>query len=141
MVALLCKEEVYAVVGAALDVYNHLGSGFLEAVYQEALERELTMRRVPFVAQQALRILYKGEYLSKTYIADFVAYAQVVVEIKAMDVIARREESQLINYLNATELSVGLLINFGANNKLEWKRLVYTKTRPANVQLSTPIRN
>jgi GxxExxY protein len=141
MSTLLCKEEVYAVVGAAMDVYNHLGSGFLEAVYQEALERELTTRNIPFVAQLPLRIRYKELYLNKTYIADLVAYEQVVIELKALAVITKREEAQLINYLNATELPVGILINFGADNRLEWKRLVYTKKRPANLSQMTPTGN
>lgn len=137
MTVLLLKEEVYTVIGAAMEVYNHLGSGFLEAVYQEALERELATRYIPFVAQQALRIRYKEIYLSKMYIADFIVYEQVVVEIKAIDALTKRDQAQLINYLNATELSVGLLINFGANPSLEWKRLIYTKKRPANPHIPT----
>jgi GxxExxY protein len=124
MTEILLKEEVYAVVGAAMAVHRELGAGFLEAVYQEALEWELQLRRVPFESQKPLTILYKGHRLKKEYIADLVCYQQVIVELKALDQLSGREEAQILNYLKATGLRVGLLINFGNPAKLEWKRFV-----------------
>jgi len=132
MSKLLCKDEVYAVVGASMEVYNELGAGFLEPVYQEALEIELAERRVPFEAQKELQIRYKGRLLKKTYQADVIAFGKVIVELKALDQLTSREESQVLNYLKVTGLEVGLLINFGAEGKLEWKRLVKTRKKSAN---------
>ena len=110
-----------------MDVYNTLGQGFLEPVYQEALELEFGIRQIPFVQQKELQLSYKGYLLKKSYIADFVVYEQIVVEIKAINQLTTREEAQLLNYLKATSLSVGVLINFGHPSKLEWKRMVWTK--------------
>lgn len=127
MSELLFKDEVYALVGAAMEVYNELGPGFLEPVYQEAYEIELLSRNLPFTPQQELLVNYKGHILKKTYVADFVAYSKILIEIKALDRLSSREDSQLINYLKATGMQLGLLINFGYDNRLEWKRIVHTK--------------
>lgn len=121
---LLLRDEVYAVVGAAIDVHRELGPGFLEAVYQEALERELSARAVPFRAQRSLRVVYKGEPLAKQYVADLICFDQVIVELKTVDRLSRTDAAQLLNYLKATGLRVGLLINFRSPNRLEWKRFV-----------------
>lgn len=129
MTELLCKEEVYAIVGAAMEVYNTLGPGFLEAVYQEALEIEMVTRAIPFVSQKKLRIEYKGQCLKKTYDPDFLVFDKVVVEIKAMDALTGKEQAQLLNYLKAVGMEVGLLINFGAYPDLEWKRMVRSRKR------------
>jgi GxxExxY protein len=125
MTELLYKDEVYAVVGAAMEVHNTLGHGFLKAVYQEALEIECRTRGIPVVAQQILSIHYKGRTLRKSYVADFVAYDKIIVEIKAMDHLTSLEEAQVMRYLKASGLEVGLLINFGAQ-RLEWKRMIWT---------------
>jgi len=127
VVKLLYKDEVYALVGAAMEVYNVLGPGFLEPVYQEALGIEFTERRVPSEPQKELRISYKGRYLKKTYIADFVVFGKIIVEIKALNHLTSREEAQLLNYLKATGMQVGVLINFGSAGGLEWKRMVLTQ--------------
>ena len=119
-----CKDEVYAIIGAAFEVYNTLGHGFLEAVYQESLAIELALRRIPFRQQKPISVTYKGRTLNTSYYADFICYSRVVVEIKAVDALISNHESQLLNYLQATRSSVGLLINFGISDKLEWKRLV-----------------
>jgi GxxExxY protein len=124
MTEIILKEEVYAVVGAAIEVHRELGCGFLEPVYQEALEIELTSRSIPFEAQKLLTIFYKGRQLQKLYLADFVAYNQIIVELKALDRLSGREEAQILNYLKATGLRVGLLINFASPGRLEWKRFV-----------------
>jgi GxxExxY protein len=124
MAELLLKDEVYAIVGAAIEVYNELGSGFLEAVYQEAMELELGLRGISFEPQKELCIYYKGRCLEKKYFADLVCYGAVLVELKVMRQIGSGEESQLLNYLNATGLRVGIIINFGDSGRLDWKRMV-----------------
>ena len=120
---LILKDEVYQVVGAAVEVSNQLGCGFLEAVYQEALEIELVERRIPHVPQKRIAISYKGRVLKKEYVADFLCYDRIVVEITAITGI---EEAQLLNYLKATNLPLGLIVNFGTP-KLEWKCYVNTQ--------------
>jgi GxxExxY protein len=124
---LILKEEVYAIVGAAIEVSNELGAGFLEAVYQEALGIELKNRTIPFVAQPTIQITYKGQTLNKEYIPDFVCFEQIIVEIKAIKELTNIEQAQLLNYLKATRKPVGLLLNFGAP-KLEWKRMVVSQS-------------
>lgn len=120
----ILKDEVYAIIGAAMEVYNVLGPGFYEAVYQEAVEIELKRRGIPFESQKTLKIFYKGVTLSKEYVADLHCFGQIVVELKAQDKLASRDASQVINYLKATGCKVGLLVNFGNASELEWKRFV-----------------
>jgi GxxExxY protein len=124
-VQLVLKDEVYSIVGAAMAVHSCLSSGFLEAVYQEALEVESISRGLPFESQKVLQIQYKGRPLKKEYVADLVYYGRIIVELKALDSLTGRDEAQLLNYLKATGMKVGLLINFGSHPKLEWRRLVY----------------
>jgi GxxExxY protein len=121
---LIYKEEVYSIVGAAMDVHRELGSGFLESVYQEALEMELAHHKIPFEAQKSIRIIYKGETLKKEFIADLICFEQILVELKAQESLSGKEEAQILNYLKATGIKLGLVINFGSHPKLEWKRLV-----------------
>ena len=125
MTELLYKDEVYAIIGAAMEVYSELGPGFLEAVYHEALEIELADRGVPFESKKQLRIWYKEKRLAKTYEPDFVCYEKIIVEIKALDQLSGREESILLNYLKTSRLRLGILINFGSHGKLEWKRFIF----------------
>lgn len=124
MSEILLKDEVFQIVGAAIEVHRELGCGFLEPVYQEALEIELHTRGIPFSAQEELTILYKNQPLKKLYIPDFICFGQIIVELKALDRLSGKEESQILNYLKATNLRVGLLINFGSVGRLEWKRFV-----------------
>ncbi len=124
MSELLLKDEVYNVVGAAMEVYYQLGTGFLEAVYQEALGIELTHRHIPYESQKRLFIYYKMRRLNKEYVADLVCYGQIIVEIKAVDRLLNAEVAQLLNYLKATQYHVRMLVNFGSRGKLEWKRYV-----------------
>lgn len=123
-IELLLKDEVYAIVGAAIEVHRELGYGFLESVYHQALNIELNKRDVPFASEQKLPVYYKGKRLDADYRADFICYEKVIVELKAMDRLTSREEGQLLNYLKATKLQVGLLINFGSKGRLDWKRMV-----------------
>ena len=117
-------ERTYKIIGAALEVHRELGCGFLEAVYQEALGREFGLKGIPNKAQPIIDIVYKGVLLEKKYQPDYVCYEEVIVEIKAIAGLSGLEEAQLINYLKATGLPVGLLINFGGPS-LEYKRFVY----------------
>src|SRR4051812_48336607 len=110
---LLFKEEVHAIMGAAFDVYNELRAGFLESVYQEAIELELGDRGVVYSPQIPLRIRYKQRTLKKQFIADLVCYSAVLVELKAIDQLTKADHAQVLNYLRATGLRVGLLLNFG----------------------------
>ena len=121
---LLFKEEVYRIIGCAIEVHKELGNGFLEAVYQEAMETELADKSIPFDPQKSLRILYKGKYLKKEYVADLVAYDKIIVELKSVSQLTEIEQAQILNYLKATGFRVGLLINFGSVGKLEWKRFI-----------------
>jgi GxxExxY protein len=124
MPELILKHEVYQIVGGALEVYWQLGRGFLEPVYQEAMEMELRRRCIPFESQKPLTIVYKGQALLKEYVADFILFGQIIAELKACERLSGREEAQLLNYLKATGMRVGLLFNFGSAIKLEWKRYV-----------------
>ena len=124
MAELILEEETYAVTGAAIEVHRTLGPGFLERVYHEAIRIELRARRIPFEAERLLGIDYKGHRLTQRYYADLVCYEQIIVEIKALNSLTGKEEAQLLNYLKATGLRVGLLFNFGSHGKLERKRLV-----------------
>jgi len=123
---LILKDEVYHIVGAAMNVSRELGCGFLEAVYQEALEMEFTDSNVPFEPQKRINISYKNRMLKREYVADFICYEQIIVEIKAIRSITEIEEAQLLNYLKATKLPLGLIINFG-HPKMEWRRYANTK--------------
>ncbi len=121
---LLYKNEVFAIMGAAMTVHSELGAGFLEAVYQEALAIELSQRGIPFEMQKELAILYKGRTLNKMYRADCVCYDKIILELKATDKLCPADEAQLLNYLTATRMRLGVLINFGSVGKLQWKRLI-----------------
>jgi len=124
MTELIFKDDVYAIVGAAIEVHRVLGHGFLEPVYQEALEIKSRIRELPYEGQKILQIHYKEYLLKKEYIADLVYYDRIIVELKALDTLTTREEGQLLNYLKATNFKVGLLFNFGSRGRLEWKRFV-----------------
>jgi GxxExxY protein len=115
--------RTYAIIGSAMEVHRTLGLGFLEAVYHEALQIELELQHIPYASEVALPITYKNVKLKTTYRADFICYESIIVEIKALKNLTGTEESQLINYLKATNLELGLLINFG-HTSLEYKRYV-----------------
>ena len=123
MAELILKEEVYAVAGAAMEVYYKLGTGFLEPVYQEALQIELTRRKIPFQSQKPLNIYYKDTLMTKKYIADLVCYEQIIVELKVLPRLSNIEWAQLINYLKISRMRVGMLVNFGSRPHMEWKRV------------------
>jgi GxxExxY protein len=140
MAKLILKDEVYAIIGAAMEVHKEKGSGFLEAVYQECMEMELAAQGIPAVPLQEMPIFYKGRKLKKTYIADFVAYGKIIVELKALDKLTSREEAQVLNYLKASGFEVGILINFGGPS-LEFKRIVKTERSAEPVDLQAGIKS
>jgi GxxExxY protein len=119
-------RQTYAIIGAAMEVHRCLGSGFLEPVYQAALEVELGKRGVPHQREIELPVYYKEEPLGVRYRADFICFGQVLVELKALERVTKREESQVIHYLIASRLGRGLLLNFGTPS-LQYRRLVGPK--------------
>ena len=117
-------KESYDIVGAAFEVYNKLGHGFLEAVYQETLEIELQRQGIPYEREKELTITYDGVELKQTYKADFVCYGKIIVELKAVNALDDAHRSQVYNYLRATNYKLGLLLNFGCPDELEKERIV-----------------
>ena len=107
-------------------IHKELGSGFLESVYDEAMVIESTKRKIPHETQIQIPIYYKGQKLNKKFVADYVGYSKIIVELKCIPQLSKIEEAQIINYLKATGMKVGLLINFGSHGKLEWKRYIRT---------------
>ncbi len=121
---ILFKDECYKAQGAIFEVYREMGAGFLEAVYQECLEKELAKLGVPFVSQPELELIYKGESLKQKYKPDLICYEKIILELKAVKLIAPEHEAQLHNYLKASELRLGLLVNFGHYPKVQIKRII-----------------
>ena len=119
----LHEEETYSIIGAAMIVHQELGHGFLEAVYQEALEKEFRLRNIFFKREIPLRIYYRNEPLEKCYIADFICYNKIIVELKALSAISSEHLGQVMNYMAATRIKLGLIINFGKKS-LEYKRII-----------------
>ena len=124
MTALKFEAESFTIRGAVFEVYREMGSGFLEAVYQECLEKEFLQQGVSFAAQKELLLSYKGEPLKQTYRPDFLCYNCIVVEIKAVRELANEHRAQVLNYLKAAGLGLGLLVNFGHYPKAEIERIV-----------------
>ena len=125
----LYPDESYAIQGAIFEVYREMGCGFLEAVYQECLEREFHFRHIPFEAQKELILTYKGAPLVQTYFPDFMCYGKIIVELKAVKEIAPEHKAQLLNYLIASGLELGMLVNFGHYPKAEVVRMANSKVK------------
>ena len=121
---MILEQETYLIRGAVFEVYHELGSGFLEAVYQECLEKELHLRGIPYSAKQPLALSYKGEPLKQVYVPDLICFEAVIVEIKACKEIAPEHKAQLLNYLKASNMKVGLLVNFGSHPKAQVERFI-----------------
>ncbi len=122
---LLFKEECYFIQGAVFEVYREMGCGFLEAVYQECLEKELGRRGIPFVAQQELKLFYKGDELKQCYRPDLICYEKIIVELKALRELNGEHRAQVLNYLKGTGLRLGLLVNFGSYPKATVERIIH----------------
>ena len=123
---LLYEEESGKILKACMNVFNELGNGFLEAVYQEALAIEFEEMHIPFEREAKIDIFYRGKKLDKEYYADFICYDKIIVELKAISKLVNANKAQVINYLHETKLPVGLLVNFGESS-LKWERLTLLK--------------
>jgi len=123
---LIYKDECYAIIGACFNVYKDKGCGFLEPVYQECMEIELAHQNIPFVTKPKLPLSYRGHPLKQHYEPDFICYDRIIVELKAVSLLADEHRAQVINYLKATGFKLGLLVNFGHYPRLEWERLANT---------------
>jgi GxxExxY protein len=123
MADIIYEKESYQIIGACIEVHKELGPGFLEAVYQEVLTIEFSKQNIPFCREKELRLFYKNVSLQKKYKVDFICYDKIIIEVKALSSLITEHESQLINYLRATKLKVGILINFGEKS-LKYKRLI-----------------
>ena len=121
---LVLRDESYAVMGACFEVFKEMGTGFLESVYEECLEIEFELQRIPFQLQVELPLTYKERRLKKVFQPDFICFDRVVVEIKAASQLTDVHRAQLLNYLKATGYRLGLLVNFHGHPKLEWERIV-----------------
>ena len=110
---LLYKELTDRILKAAYTVHNELGCGFLERVYQDALELEFRLRNIPYEREKLIQVMYKGHPLGVPYRADFVCYGKIIVELKAVEELTSTHRSQVLNYLHATKMKLGLLVNFG----------------------------
>jgi GxxExxY protein len=124
------KEEGYKLMGAAFEVYNQLGYGMAEEVYQQSLEIELGLRAIPFVSKGELAVFYKGHQLQTKYKPDLLVCSGIVVEIKAVTELISEHEAQIFNYMRISRQHVGYLVNFGRKGDLEWKRLILSDLHP-----------
>jgi GxxExxY protein len=120
----LYQQQGYDFMAAAFEVHTEMGHGFLEEVYHESLELELTQRGISYISKPKLSLSYKGQPLKKQYESDLIVIGEIIVELKAIKALLPEHEAQLINYLRATRKRVGYLVNFGSFPKLEWKRFV-----------------
>lgn len=117
-------------MGAAFEVYRELNSGLSEEIYQESLEWELGLRKIPFKSKTELAVFYKGHQLKKTYIPDLFVCDEIVTELKARSALTPEHEQQLLNQMHATKKAIGYLINFGASENIEWKRFILKEYIP-----------
>jgi GxxExxY protein len=120
---LLFKDECYRIVGACMEVHRTLGCGFLEPIYQEALAMEFQLKGIPYEREKELGVSYKGMTLVKKYVVDFLCYDNIIVELKAVSQLNREHMAQILNYLKASKLKLGLLINFGTTS-LHYERVL-----------------
>ena len=118
------ENATYNILGACFQVYKTMGCGFLESVYQECLEIEFSHRDIPCTVQPKLNLSYRDHALKQQYIPDFIVYDEIILEIKALSNLAAEHQAQLLNYLNATGLKTGFLVNFGHHPKVQYKRMV-----------------
>ena len=120
---IILKDESFNIIGAAMEVHKVVGCGFTEPLYQDAFEQELRLREIPFDREKSFPYTYKGVVLSKLFRPDFVCYNRVIVELKTVADFTEEHFAQVYNYLKATGMQLGLLINFGKKS-LEYKRIL-----------------
>lgn len=131
------KEEGYQFMAAAFEVYNELGYGMAEEIYQQSLEIELGLRRIPFHAKRELAVFYKGRQLDTKYKPDLFVFNGIVIELKAVTQLLPEHEAQLFNYMRVSRKAVGYLVNFGHKGSLEWKRFILTDRQPEATEQGT----
>lgn len=129
---LIYKDEAYAIMGACFEVYTIMGSGMKEPIYHECLERELRLRRISAVHEPKIELAYKGEKLKHHLIPDFITHSKIILELKAVNELNNSHRSQLHDYLRATGMKLGLLINFGHYPRIQWERIILDKTHPTS---------
>jgi GxxExxY protein len=118
------QQEGYDFMAAAFEVYNEIGYGMAEEIYQQSLEIELSLRKIPFLTRQELKVYYKGHKLTTRYKPDLLVCGGIVVELKAVTELSPEHEAQLFNYMRVSRLAVGYLVNFGHKGDLQWKRFI-----------------
>lgn len=126
---MIYRDECYRIVGACFEVYNRMGCGFLEDVYQECLAIEFEVQEIPFMEKPKQELAYRGRTLEQFYKPDFVCFGKIIVELKTASSFCSEDYAQVLNYLNATSFQLGLLVNFGHHPKLEYKRVILTRDR------------
>jgi len=132
---LVFKEESYLIIGACFEAYKDKGSGFHEPVYHECLEIEFEFHRIPFLSKPPQRLQYRGRTLTQTFNPDFICYDKIILEIKAVSSLCDEHRAQVLNYLAATGLELGLLVNFGHYPRMEYERLLPRKHQSADFRL------
>lgn len=138
---LIYEQETYKILGACFEVYKQKGCGFTEPVYQECLTIEFEIQSISFVTQPKIQLEYKGKILQNFFVPDFICYNKIIVEIKALSDLVEANKSQTLNYLNATDFDLALLVNFGHYPKLEHKRIANTRNRNSNISLKDELKS
>jgi GxxExxY protein len=118
------QQEGYDFMAAAFEVYNEIGYGMAEEIYQQSLEIELSLRKIPFLTKQKLEVYYKGHVLTTRYKPDLLVFGGIIVELKAVTDLLPEHEAQLFNYMRVSRMAVGYLVNFGHKGGLQWKRVI-----------------
>ena len=120
----LYSDETHKIIRCAMNVANYFGTGFLESVYQKALEEEFRENNIPFSSQKSIPVYYKGKDIHANFYADLIVDDKIIIELKSKERLINADEAQILNYLKATGIRLGLLINFGNKRRLEWKRFI-----------------
>ena len=123
MSEIVCKNESYRIMGACFEVYKHMGVGFVEPVYQECLAIEFRLQGIPFERPE-LTLIYKEQMLEQTYRPDFVCFGKIIIELKAVSAVLNEHRAQVQNYLRASGLRLGILVNFAHYPELQYERIV-----------------
>ncbi len=139
--SLIYEQETYKILGACFEVYKQKGCGFTEPVYQECLAIEFEIQKIPFVAQPKIQLEYKGRILDQYFKPDFICFGKIIIEIKALSNLIEVNMSQALNYLNAMNFELALLVNFGHYPKLEHKRIANTKNKNSNNSLKDELKS
>ena len=124
---ILFRDKAFAVIGACMAVHKDKGNGFIEPVYQDALEIELELSGIPFDPQRNYPIQYRGRELKHTYTPDLLCFGKIIVELKAVKALTDEHRAQVLNYLKVTRHNLGLIVNFGSHPRLEWERIILSQ--------------